>query len=169
MNILAIDPGTKTGWAALCARHIESGVQEFPLGRGDSPGMRYLRFRQWLGNLLDIAAPALVVYERPFMRGGYATEFLSALTSRIQEECAIRKIEYQAVNPATLKKVTTGTAKSDKTAMIVVASERIGRPARDDNEADAVNLLWLAMQENRQTPPAPAGKNSKSAVTASVR
>jgi len=167
MNILTIDPGTRCGWAALWGNgNIDSGVQEFPLGRGDSPGMRYIRFRVWFVDLLVLTKPELVVYERPFMRGGFATEFLSALTSRIQEECSARKIEYQAVNPATLKKAITGTAKSDKAAMVRAADERwrghFCRSIKDDDEADALNLLSMAMQENRQTPPTSAGKNSKS-------
>jgi len=162
MNILAIDPGTKTGWASLSKRHIESGVHDFQLGRGDSPGMRFLRFRNWLADMLTMTAPDLVVYERPLLKFGYSAEVLAGFTTRIQEACAERRIECEAVHGPTLKKFTCGTGRADKAQMVVAATKRFGKKVHDDNEADALNLLWLAMQENRQTPPDQPGEKSKS-------
>jgi hypothetical protein len=44
MNILTLDLATKTGWASnILGRR--SGVVEFQLKRGESPGMRFLRCR----------------------------------------------------------------------------------------------------------------------------
>ena len=49
MNILAVDPGSKLGWALqMGAGAVESGVEDFSLRRGESPGARFLRFRRWL-------------------------------------------------------------------------------------------------------------------------
>lgn len=149
MNLLAIDPGTRLGWASFAHGHVESGVHEFALGRGDSPGMRFLRFRNWLADMLTMAKPELVIFERPHMRGGFATDLLVGFVTRIQEACAERGIECQAVHSATLKKSACGSGRADKSMMVKAASERFGKPVTDDNEADALNLLWLAMQENR--------------------
>ena len=55
MRILALDLGSKCGWATLDTEgrfEVESGVQDFSLVRGESPGMRYLRFRAWLAKVL---------------------------------------------------------------------------------------------------------------------
>lgn len=146
MNILAIDPGTKTGWASLYQGHVESGVHEFALGRGDSPGMRFLRFRSFLTDLLTMTKPELVTYERAHMRGGFATDLLVGMTSRIQEECAARGINCEAVHSATLKKGVAGSGRADKGAIMRCMSEEFGRRITDDNEADALGLLWLAMK-----------------------
>lgn len=49
VRILALDIATSTGFALLDANgNVTSGVQKFELGRGDSPGMRFLNFRSWL-------------------------------------------------------------------------------------------------------------------------
>jgi len=150
MNILAIDPGTKCGWASLSKRHIESGVHDFALARGDSPGIRFLRFRNWLADMLTMTAPDLVVYEQPLLKFGYSAEILAGFTTRIQEACAERAINCMAVHGSTLKKFTCGTGRADKTQMVIAAAKRFDKKVQDDNEADALNLLWFAMQENKE-------------------
>jgi len=144
MNILAIDCGTKTGWASWSNGHLESGVHEFAVGRGESPGLRFLRFRSWLVDMLTMTGPGLVVYEQSHLRGGHATDLLVGMTTRVVEECAARGIEYAAVHTATLKKAATGSGKADKRAMIEAASKRWGKRPVDDNEGDALCLLAWA-------------------------
>jgi len=146
VNLLAIDPGTRCGWASSSGGRVESGVQEFQLGRGDSPGMRFIRFNAWLVELVDLTKPGLIVYERPHMRGGFATDLLIGLSTRIQELCAARGIEHEAVHSATLKKSATGICRADKAAMVGAARERFERSVKDDNEADALMLLDYAMR-----------------------
>lgn len=148
MNLLAIDPGTHCGWASLSNGHVESGVHDFALGRGDSPGMRFLRFRNWLADMLTMTKPGRVIYERAHMRGGFATDLLVGLTTRIQEMCAEKGIECEAIHSATLKKGVTGSGRADKGAIMRVMSEEFGRKITDDNEADALGLLWMAMKED---------------------
>lgn len=141
-RILALDFGTRTGWAALSDGHIESGVQTFDLARGESPGMRFIRFRRWLEEMIALARPGLCVYEAAHHRGGYATELLVGMVTRLQEVCAERGIEYAAVHNATLKKASCGSGRADKQAMIAEAMRRFpDRVITDDNEADALLLL----------------------------
>lgn len=79
MIILSLDCATKTGWALIKdGRVFESGVQDFTKRRGDSNGMLFLRFRNWLGAMLDMG-PALVAYERAHHRGGAATEIAASI------------------------------------------------------------------------------------------
>lgn len=139
MRILALDLGTKTGWATNCPQ--ESGVQEFLLNRGESPGMRYIRFRAWLEEMIEIVKPDVIVYEQTHMRGGYATELAHGFSTRVQEICAKYGIEHAAVHSATLKKFATGSGRAKKEDMIKAAHTKLGVSKRiDDNEADA---LWL--------------------------
>ena len=147
-KIVAFDFGSRTGWAALKDGHIESGVQVFELSRGESQGMRFIRFRRWLEEILGLIQPGLCVYEAAHHRGGHATELLVGMTTRLQEACAEKGIEYAAVHSATLKKFATGSGRADKLVMMKRAAVLFpGRKIEDDNEADALLLLGYAREK----------------------
>ena len=150
MNILALDCGTKTGWASLVDGRIESGVQDFSLKRGESKGIRFLRFNTWLNGMLELIKPYVVVYEMAHMRGGHATEILVGMTTRIEEFCESKGIEYSSVHSATLKKFATGKGRSSKEDMIRVARTKFNRPdLSSDDEADALHALAWGREEFR--------------------
>ncbi len=51
-KILALDLGTKTGWAVCLAdQKILSGTENFKSTRFEGGGMRYLRFKSWLDEM----------------------------------------------------------------------------------------------------------------------
>ena len=145
MNILALDLGTRTGWALLLDGALESGVQTFDLRRGESAGLRFLRFRSWLSGLLEEHRPALVAYELPHHRGGPATELTVGFSTRVQEAAAALGLEYASVHSATLKKHATGSGRAEKGAMVVAARRRWGIEPEDDNHADALLVLAWAL------------------------
>jgi len=145
MRILALDVGTKCGWAALTER-IESGVQRFDLLRGESSGIRFLKFNHWLNTMFALVKPDLVVYEQAHHRGGYATELAVGMTTRIMETCARESVDYASVHSATLKKWATGSGRADKIAMMKRASELAGREIESDDEADAYLLLQYGIE-----------------------
>ena len=147
MNILAIDTGTKTGWAIDCNGMEESGVQDFSLKRGESAGMRFFNFRVWLERMLNKFPVKLVVYEQSHHRGGAATMVSVGMTTRIQEICEIRDVKYTPVHSATLKKFATGKGNAPKERMLELAIETWGAQIIDDNEADARWLLYYAQKE----------------------
>lgn len=173
MNILALDLATRTGWAIQEGTGpILSGVQEFKLGRGESPGMRYIRFERWLAEML--VAPAvplalspprnrvdLVVYEQSlrFHLGGSASDIAGALVGFLQAACARYGIEHLPVNVATIKKFATGKGNAKKPEMILraVASwpEQFGPGAPDDNQADALHLLAYSLKLYGELPRSP--------------
>jgi Holliday junction resolvasome RuvABC endonuclease subunit len=145
-KILALDLGTHCGWAVgTSCSPVESGVQTFELKRGESPGMRFLRFNKWLSEMLLIVTPDMVVYETVFACRGPALEVLLGMYTRIQEHCAIDNIAYAGINASTLKKRAAGSGRASKEEMIKVASESTGRIITDDNEADAICLLQVAL------------------------
>jgi len=141
LAILALDCGTHTGWAFGDGSRIESGVQVFDLKRGESPGMRYIRFNAWLQEIFDLLEPDLVAFEMAHHRGGAATELMAGMTTRILEACADRGINHTSVHSATLKKFATGSGRADKEAMKKRASKIAGRLIISDDEADALCLL----------------------------
>lgn len=210
MRILAIDPGCNAGWATWDGSHVESGVQVFDLKRGESPGMRFLRFWAWLrdltqplqyqrpcpscgnaqalghfedgepygrcpacGELATCPSPPLFVYEQAHHRGGYATELLVGMTTRIQEFAAKIGAEYEGVHTGTPKKWATGNGRASKEDMILAANHRAfdiaagvkheqridpkpgSRRITDDNEADALLLLAWAKENVDADAPVP--------------
>jgi crossover junction endodeoxyribonuclease RuvC len=148
MKILALDLGTRTGWALLEDGHVESGVQVFDVKRGESPGMRYLRFNRWLEEMASAdPRPDVIVFEQAHHRGGAATEVAAGFSTRVLEFCARHGIEHASVHTATLKKFATGKGNADKEAMLGAARERFKPNLADDNEADALWILEYASNE----------------------
>jgi hypothetical protein len=145
---LALDLGTRTGWALGAARpfapgRVVSGVQSFASGRFDGGGMRFLRFRRWLDEVL---AGVSVVYFEEVRRhvGTDAAHVYGGLLATLTAYCEERSIPYQGVPVGTIKRHATGKGNADKTAMVAAIRAK-GYAPRDDNEADAIALL-LAME-----------------------
>jgi len=150
MKILALDLGTKTGWCYSDGETIESGTQDFTPERGDSPGMRFLKFNRWLKGMSydDVRGVRgsnqtvdldLIIYERPHQRGGAPTEIAYGFSTRVQEYAARHGIECEAVHSGTLKKHATGSGKANKIDMLVAAMDNY--PAQFTNkEYEAVEL-----------------------------
>lgn len=148
INVLALDTGTKTGWAVYCNGMTDSGVQDFALKRGESVGMRFFLFRNWLNRMLYKFPVKLVIYEQAHHRGGAATMIGVGMVTRIQEECELHNVEYTPVHSATLKKFAVGHGKASKADMVRKAKERWPEQnIEDDNQADALWLLEYAKKE----------------------
>ena len=147
MNILTLDCGTKTGWASLVDGKIESGVQNFALKRGESKGIRFLRFNTWLNDMLELVKPHIVVYEMAHFRGGSATEILVGMTTRIEQFCEEKKIEYSSIHSGTLKRFATGKGNASKEDMRRAAVLKYEIIVDNDDEADALHILAWAKKE----------------------
>ena len=147
MNLFALDIATKTGWATNI-HGKRSGVTEFAIKRGESPGMRFLRCRAWLNEMWELLNPKiqLIVYEQAHHRGGAATAVCVGLSTEVQAFAAEHDIEIMPVHTATLKKFATGSGRAGKLDMIRAAEAR-GWDPQDDNEADAALLLEYAFNE----------------------
>jgi Holliday junction resolvasome RuvABC endonuclease subunit len=117
MRILALDFATKTGWATAGL----SGVQVFDTKRGESPGMRFLRFRAWLAETIALSQPAVIAYEQPHHRGGPATEVAYGFLTEVKTACAGKMIELMPVHSSTLKKWATGKGNAGKGEMVFEA------------------------------------------------
>ena len=152
MNILALDLASATGWATLYDGNISSGVQEFGLKRGESAGMRFLRYRAWLKTMEEFCPNEveLIVYEQAHHRGGAATQLCVGLVTDTLAFAADIGAETMPVHSAVLKKWATGKGNSNKEKMIDAAKAMGCRP-KDDNEADAFLLLKYAMDELKIT------------------
>lgn len=158
--VLALDLATRTGWALRDASgRVTSGVQEFALRRGESPGMRWIRFRAWLVEVLSLGGLShqtsprtpVLAYEQSLAvhRGGHAAALAHGLTAIVQEEAAARGVEVTSIAPSALKKHATGRGNAKKPEVLSAARARWGRgeDLADDNEADALCILAWVLEE----------------------
>ncbi|MBW1812153.1 MAG: hypothetical protein JRJ39_00395 [Deltaproteobacteria bacterium] len=148
ITIMALDLGRQTGWSVLQNEVITLGTENFPLVRGESPGMLYLRFGGWLEKMYDIMMQQLgmVIYEQAHHRGGAATQVGVGLQTKVMEFCAKYEIECMTVHTATLKKFSTGNGAAGKETMIEAAKAK-GQSPQNDDEADAFLMLEYAKYE----------------------
>ncbi len=154
--ILSLHLATIVGWATLDrAGAASSGTHGFELVRGESSGLRYLRFRRWIREMLGVLAfrPGraidLVAYERPHYGDGATTAFALGLVAVVEEECARLRIDLAPVHSGRLRSHATGrrsATEEDLTAAIASRWGR-GRDALNSTEADALAVLGWAMDE----------------------
>jgi len=157
MYILALDLAITTGYACKAPWGSESGVQKFELRHGESPGMRWIRFRKWIqelcqdrllgqGNCFDI-----IVYEQPIVgqqRSSDAANIAFNLSGKVQEFVAEYGGECVPVPIATLKKWATGRGNAGKPEMVAEAQRRHPEiEIINHDHADALLLLDYAYAE----------------------
>lgn len=155
---LAIDLGTTTGWALQTADgNTASGTQSFKPGRFEGGGMRYLRFRGWLVEMLAASGGIGAIYFEEVRRhaGVDAAHAYGGFLATLTAWCEHHQIPYSGVPVATIKKHATGKGNADK-ATIVAAMQALGFHPADDNEADALALLRWAVAQH----PKPEGDSN---------
>jgi Holliday junction resolvasome RuvABC endonuclease subunit len=147
ISVLALDLGTKTGWATRSAGKICSGVWNLKPDRFSGGGMRFIRFQRILAQM---PKPGRVVFEE--VRRHVATDaahayggFMATLTTWCEEQ----KIPYEGIPVGTIKKFATGKGNADK-GMMIAAMIVFGHDPADDNEADALALLHYAMRQDAE-------------------
>jgi hypothetical protein len=158
--ILALDLGTTTGWALRTADgRIASGTQSFRPGRYEGGGMRFLRFRRWLAETKAAADGIAEVHFEEVRRhiGVDAAHAYGGFLATLTAWCEHHQIPYRGVPVGTIKKHATGRGNADKEAMLAAARTRGHQPS-DDNEADALALLYLTLDEGAVVPGASAEK-----------
>ncbi len=151
--VLALDLGTTTGWALrLPRRRHRLGHHDLPPSRFEGGGMRYLRFRGWLGEVaqLSVASPGRVRGSARPCRYGRSTHIFGGFSPPLAwcEERAL-----PTVHPGRYDQ-----ALRDRPRQCRQDGDGHGHPsarfrAPDDNEADAIALLLWSPRRGR-----PAGE-----------
>lgn len=149
MTLLALDLGTRTGWA-LAGDPVAHGYSDFRPGRFDGGGMRYLRFQRWLDALHAHRPITEVAYEEVRRHVGTdAAHVYGGLMAHLQSWCETQRIPYQGVPVGTIKRHATGKGNADKAAMVAAIRAAGFVSVTDDNEADAVALLRCVQDMTR--------------------
>lgn len=143
MNILALDLGTKCGWASFADGKITSGVWNNKPSRFDSAAQKFVAFKNYVREKCFFDGIDLIVFEE--VRAHRAVDaahsyggFLAILHLTALEE----KIEYKGVPVGTIKKFATGSGNAGKPEMIKAAVNLFPKiNVIDDNHADALCIL----------------------------
>jgi hypothetical protein len=158
-SILALDLGTTMGWAARTVTGvIVSGTYSLKGGRFEGGGARYLRFDQWLHNLwvdpwTGPYGPLGACYYEEVRRhlSTDSAHIYGGLLAILQASFESSQTPYIGVPVGTIKKHATGKGNANKQAMIQAARDR-GHKPEDDNEADALCLLYWAIEQEAPPP-----------------
>jgi Holliday junction resolvasome RuvABC endonuclease subunit len=144
MNILAIDPAVRLGWAVSTDLY---GVENFTPKSGESSGFKLIKFKSFLLKILETEKIDLVVYERA--GGRFKNDIMShaKFIAVIEIVCIEKKVEYRAYSSGEIKSFATGKGNSGKPEMIKAAVRMYKKPIKDDNIADALHLLHLAKKD----------------------
>lgn len=151
--ILALDLGTRTGWATNKGSHIVLGHIDLKNSRFEGGGMRYLRFHCWLDGFSKYSegmkfTPLEAIYFEEVRHHAAvdAAHVHGGLLATLTSWCEANKIPYEGVPVGTIKKFATGKGNANKAAMIFTAKEAGACPV-DDNEADAYWILRWALDQ----------------------
>ena len=121
--ILALDQATRCGWAVVNddGTVLDSGVWDLADKHrgGESRGMRYIRFRHMLDEVLNRWTRInLLCHEQTLLRGGAATEVANGLKALILMAGEVYGLDVTCVHTTELKKWATGHGNADKTIFL---------------------------------------------------
>jgi Holliday junction resolvasome RuvABC endonuclease subunit len=147
VTLFTLDLGTLTGWAIhLPSGHIISGTQPFKPGRYDGGGMRYLRFASWLDAIHASYPFTRVAFEEVRRHASTdAAHVHGGLLATLTAWCEKQEIPYEGIPVGTIKKHATGKGNANKLLMMQAMIDKGHNPC-DDNEADALALLYYAVE-----------------------
>jgi len=144
VNILSLDIASVTGWAVS---ETEYGTWDFKTRKDESIGMKLIRFRAKLNEVVNLLNFNLIVYERPAGRFKNSLIHEAKLIAVVEEWCEENKIAYRSYSATEIKKYATGKGNAGKPMMIEAAQNKLNYDGEDDNIADALWLLKLAQND----------------------
>lgn len=150
-RVLALDMATKLGWAVRSADDmIAYGTQNFTPKGLEGGGMRWLRFRNWLAEIVKVSKPDVIYFEEVIGFGkkakGRDSKIYHGFAAHMSEFCESQKIPYQGVGVGKIKKFITGNGNASKED-VIFEIKKLGYNVTDDNQADAIALLLFVETE----------------------
>jgi len=141
MNIIALDLAEKCGWCTPTA----SGVWNLKPKSYESAGMKLIKFKSSLIELIQSERPDLIAYEKPGGRNYNGIRSGANFEGVLQTICLENEINYHGFSAGEIKKHATGKGNCNKEAMIQAAKLYFPETQIiDDNHADALWIFDLA-------------------------
>ncbi len=158
MRIVGLDPGESFGYAWSDSGKVEvhqSGVWDLKPRRFSGGGMRFLRMRTYLVELLkdmptgsDGAREGAVFYEEVRRHKSVdSSHAYGGYVATISSVCEELFVPYEAIPVGTVKKRATGVGNCSKGDMVEAAFRSFGMVGEDDNQADAIWILAVGLEE----------------------
>lgn len=150
--ILALDLGTKLGWAVRARDgRIVHGTEAFTPRKSWTPGQRWLRARSFLTDVIVRHQVHAIAYEDVKRHAGTdAAHAYGAFLCLVQMVADSHRTALLPVGVGTIKKHWTGKGNADKAAMVAQARVRGFKP-ESDNDADALAILHWAVDLERKS------------------
>lgn len=148
MRLLALDFGTKLGWAVRSSTGaIDNGTVVITAGRYQGPGGRWLHLHRWLNKTAEVYGPFDAVYFEQVRahKGVAAAHLYGGYVAHVTAWAESRGIPYKGVPVQTIKIAATGKGNAKKAEVIEGMRAKGFRP-QTDNDADALALLDHAMK-----------------------
>ncbi len=142
-KILALDIATTTGWKTETA----SGTWNLKPNRGESEGMRVVRFKSKVKELVELEGIELISYERPAGRFKSSIMVASEMVGVLKELCIEAGLDLACYSATEIKKFATGKGNANKESMVQAAKEQYGYLGDSDDEADAIHLYHLTRKD----------------------
>lgn len=144
MTLLAIDLGTRVGYAILKGNKLISGTKK--LGRyKELFGERFCDFHKWLLSVIERYHVDVVYFERVYA-GTEAAHVYGGLMYTLAAVCYQHHIPCNGLTVQAIKKFMTGKGNATKDEMIAAAKQKGFNPKTHD-EADAIAIMFLAMKD----------------------
>ena len=159
MSLLALDLGARTGWAINDGGVVTHGYIDLNDPNDPIPAWRFINLNSFLCDVADAPRGCgwsnldRIVYEAPHMRGWPATFSLVGLAATVEAWAARHGVNRPTrVHSSTIKKHTTGNGEATKEDVMAAISKRTRISVDDDNEADALALLFYVtdMEEREE-------------------
>lgn len=149
LNILALDLGTKTGWALYSDDNIYSCVEDFSLKvkEKNRQGKRFEKFEVFLNLMYKKYNINYVFFEKVMQhhKSRAAAAIYSGFWAVLIAWCEKNNIMYEGVPVGTIKRFIAGKGNASKEEVINSIKNKGFSNIIDDNEADALALLLYAI------------------------
>ncbi|GHT96699.1 hypothetical protein FACS1894122_15200 [Alphaproteobacteria bacterium] len=145
MNILALDLGTKCGFAIWKDGSIISGTKKLQHNK-KAFGLRFLDFRRWLIRMIEEHNICMLFFERVHgHKGTDAAHCFGGFMYTLAAVCEELAVKCTGIPVGTIKKFATGKGNATKKEMVAFAKSQGFTPV-DDNESDALAILFLSLK-----------------------
>ena len=146
MKLLALDLGTVCGFAIFKDGKFISGTRKLGTYK-EKFGARFHEFRTWLLNIIAKHNIEAVYFERVFgHKGVEAAHCYRGFLYMLASVCFQQDIPCISFSVQAIKKFMTGKGNATKDEMIAAARQK-GFNAETDDEADAIAIMLLAIED----------------------
>jgi len=146
-TILALDLGTKCGYAVITGRKlVASGQWKLSIRKGGERGDRWVTFREDLTHHVRAYKPRVIAYERVRRHvGTTAAHVYGGFLAMLElDALTMPNVEWMPIEVTQWKKMTVGKGNATKADVRAYVDKLYRITARSEDEADAIAIATAA-------------------------